>query len=108
MLTIPFPIREPQVFFHPTAVMAGFGTGEPAVYQLDIAAMLLGFVEQLPFHLEETGITDSQQALPIWQKKRGRQRTNEQVKELITFRIVRGHWPVGLSSANLRYVFWKG
>lgn len=35
--------------------------------------------------------------LPTYHKKRGRQRTNDLICDLITYRIVRGYWPAGLS-----------
>lgn len=40
----------------------------------------------------------SAEARKTWYKKRGRQRSAAQVKDLVTYRIVRGYWPLGLST----------
>src|SRR5690348_7859167 len=57
LLTYPCTISKCQVFLDPSTMMAGFGAGIPAIYQLHIPTILLSFVEQLPLYLEETGIT---------------------------------------------------
>ena len=57
LLTRPLTISKAQVCLDPTAMMAGFGTGIPPIYQLHRATILLRLVEQLTLDLEETGIT---------------------------------------------------
>src|SRR5215469_1178530 len=96
LLTVPLTVSKCKVFFHPSTLMTGFGTGIKASYQLHIAPMLLRLVHKLAFHLEETGITHrcregviSQHSLCI---------QIFQANQRIGGRKVRGHLVQGISS----------